>query len=96
MKTATISIAEVLADSQITTTPTGSTKYFSVKFAKDDGSISNIKKASRNVKLGKKTKGSHTNLKEQNLMLIYDHIAKHHKYITISLITYYNGVRVFH
>jgi hypothetical protein len=48
------------------------------------------------VKLGKATKGAHTNLRENNLMLVYDHQAKSHKYITIALITHYNGVRVFH
>ena len=92
----TISIAEVLADSQIGTTPSGVHRYFSLKFAKDDGSVSIIATASRNVKLGKATKGSHTNLRQQNLMLVYDHAAETHKHITIALITHYNGVRVFH
>lgn len=96
MQKATISIAEVLADSQITTTPEGDPKYFSVKFAKDDGSVSIIGKASRNVKQGVAKKGSHTNLQQQNLMLVYDHDGQTHKYITISLITHFNGVRVFH
>jgi hypothetical protein len=92
----TISIGEVLADSQIGTTPNGEARSFSLKFAKDDGSVSSLAKASRNVKLGKATKGSHTNLRQQNLMLVYDHESKTHKHITIALITHYNGVRVFH
>jgi len=35
-------------------------------------------------------------LRQQNLMLVYDHAAETHKHITIALITHYNGVRVFH
>ena len=96
MQKATISIAEVLAESQITTTPQGEPIYSSLKFAKDDGSVSTIEKASRNVKQGVAKKGAHTNLREQNLMLVYDHAGQTHKYITISLITHFNGVRVFH
>lgn len=92
----TISIAEVLADSQTTTTPSGEQQTFSLKFAKDDGSVSTIAQASRNVKLGKATKGAHTNMRENNLMLVFDHKAQTHKHITIALITHYNGVRVFH
>jgi hypothetical protein len=91
-----ISIGEALADSQIGTAQSGVPRYFKIKFAKDDGSVSSIEIASRNVKLGKATKGSHTNLRQQNLMLVYDHEAKTHKHITIALITHYQGVRVFH
>lgn len=92
----TISIAEVLADSQITTTPSGEQRTFSLKFAKDDGSVSTIAQASRNVKLGKATKGANTNLRENNLMLVYDHSAQTHKHVTIALLEYYNGIRIFH
>lgn len=63
MKTASISIAEALAASQVTATPEGQPVYFSIKFAKDDGSVSTIVKASRNVKQGKRTRGAHTNLR---------------------------------
>jgi hypothetical protein len=96
MNFTTISIAEALADSQIGTAPNGDPRTFAVKFAKDDGTVSTIAKASRNVKQGKATKGAHTNLQQQNLMLLYDHQAQTHKYISIALITHYNGVRVFH
>lgn len=96
MTKATISIAEVLADSQVTTAPGGNPRYFSLRFAKDDGSVSTIARASRNVKRGKATKGAKTNLQAANLMLLYDHDAGTHKYVTISLITHFNGVRVFH
>lgn len=96
MKNAIISIGEVLSESQITATPSGQPLYFSIKAAKDDGSVTTIAKASRNVKQGLAKKGAHTNLREQNLMLVYDHVADTHKYITISLIIQYNGIRVFH
>ena len=96
MRKATISIAEVLADSQVAATPNGEPNYFSITFIKDDGQRRHIQKASRNVKLGRRTRGAHTNLRAANLMLVYDHTAGTHKYITIALVTHYNGVRVFH
>lgn len=90
-----IGIAEALAASQITRQG-AAPKYFSVTFYKDDGSISVIRKASRNVKGPVKSAGAKTNLRANDLMLVFDHDANTHKYITISLIRTYNGVRVFH
>ena len=91
----TISIAEVLAASQVTHEGS-SPAYFEIKFAKDDGGVSIIKKASRGVKKLTKGKGAKTDMRAANLMLVYDHEAETHKHVTIALILQFNGTKVFH
>lgn len=90
-----IGIAEVLADTHRTHDGT-TARQFSLTYYKDDGSIGSIGKAARNVKSNVKVGGATTNLRQNDLMLVYDHEANSHKYITVSLIRTYNGTRVFH
>jgi hypothetical protein len=91
----TISIAEVLADSHKTYTD-GKSSTFAISYYKDDGSIGSVARAQRNVKQGSSGQGTATNLRKNDLLLIYDHDANKHKYITIALIRTFNNTRVFH